>query len=96
MKVLVCWEIFQDGPSPVSLVGLLPLLPFLLLLFPVLRRHLPNRFPRPQAKAVPSPRGFLWGSATASYQVEGAVRDAGRGPGERLFPLESTGQLRMG
>jgi beta-glucosidase len=26
------------------------------------------------------PHGFLWGSATASYQVEGAVHDDGRGP----------------
>ena len=26
------------------------------------------------------PQGFLWGSATASYQVEGAVHEAGRGP----------------
>jgi len=26
------------------------------------------------------PQGFLWGSATASYQVEGAVQEAGRGP----------------
>jgi beta-glucosidase len=26
------------------------------------------------------PSGFLWGSATASYQVEGAVHDGGRGP----------------
>ena len=26
------------------------------------------------------PKGFLWGSATASYQVEGAVKEAGRGP----------------
>jgi beta-glucosidase len=26
------------------------------------------------------PRGFLWGSATASYQVEGAVKEEGRGP----------------
>ena len=25
------------------------------------------------------PRGFLWGSATASYQVEGAYKEAGRG-----------------
>jgi len=25
------------------------------------------------------PKGFLWGSATASYQVEGAVHEAGRG-----------------
>ncbi len=26
------------------------------------------------------PTGFLWGSATASYQVEGSVHEAGRGP----------------
>lgn len=26
------------------------------------------------------PQGFLWGSATAAYQVEGAARVAGRGP----------------
>src|ERR1700730_822549 len=26
------------------------------------------------------PQGFLWGSATASYQVEGAVSEDGRGP----------------
>ena len=25
------------------------------------------------------PKGFLWGSATASYQVEGAVNEDGRG-----------------
>jgi beta-glucosidase len=26
------------------------------------------------------PEGFVWGSATAAYQVEGAARDGGRGP----------------
>ena len=26
------------------------------------------------------PDGFLWGTATAAYQVEGAVREDGRGP----------------
>ena len=26
------------------------------------------------------PRGFLWGTATASYQIEGAVNEDGRGP----------------
>ncbi|MBW8746072.1 MAG: beta-glucosidase [Acidobacteria bacterium] len=26
------------------------------------------------------PKGFLWGSATASYQVEGAAKEDGRGP----------------
>jgi len=30
--------------------------------------------------AASFPKGFLWGSATASYQTEGAVRDGGRGP----------------
>jgi beta-glucosidase len=30
--------------------------------------------------ALNFPKGFLWGSATASYQVEGAVKDDGRGP----------------
>ncbi|MBE3071193.1 MAG: beta-glucosidase, partial [Planctomycetes bacterium] len=26
------------------------------------------------------PRGFVWGAATASYQIEGAARDDGKGP----------------
>src|SRR4051794_4225505 len=26
------------------------------------------------------PNGFLWGAATAAYQIEGAARDDGRGP----------------
>ena len=26
------------------------------------------------------PRGFWWGTATASYQIEGAVREQGRRP----------------
>jgi len=26
------------------------------------------------------PPGFIWGTATASYQVEGAVKEDGRGP----------------
>jgi beta-glucosidase len=28
----------------------------------------------------PFPDGFLWGAATAAYQIEGAVRNEGRGP----------------
>ncbi len=37
--------------------------------------------PNPQAHAAAKfPEGFLWGSATAAYQVEGAVHEGGRGP----------------
>ena len=35
--------------------------------------------PRDGRTALTFPRGFLWGSATASYQVEGAVHEDGRG-----------------
>src|SRR5262245_35113558 len=34
----------------------------------------------PAAGGREFPKGFLWGSATASYQVEGAVNEDGRGP----------------
>lgn len=37
-----------------------------------------NQTPRTSAGF---PRGFLWGAATASYQVEGAVHEDGRRPG---------------
>ncbi|HEV8497949.1 MAG TPA: family 1 glycosylhydrolase, partial [Gemmatimonadaceae bacterium] len=36
--------------------------------------------PASQPSGRSFPRGFLWGSATASYQVEGAVGEDGRGP----------------
>ena len=29
--------------------------------------------------AIEFPDGFLWGAATASYQIEGAAREGGRG-----------------
>ena len=35
--------------------------------------------PAPGTALHPFPAGFLWGSATASYQVEGAVHEGGRG-----------------
>jgi len=34
----------------------------------------------PERPAISFPDGFLWGASTASYQIEGAVRDGGRGP----------------
>jgi len=36
--------------------------------------------PSPSSNERSFPQGFLWGSATASYQVEGAVNEDGRGP----------------
>lgn len=37
-------------------------------------------FSAPVAGSRSFPEGFLWGSATASYQVEGAANEDGRGP----------------
>ncbi|MGH9501358.1 MAG: GH1 family beta-glucosidase [Terriglobales bacterium] len=34
----------------------------------------------PAASLLKFPQGFLWGCATASYQIEGAVNEDGRGP----------------
>ena len=31
------------------------------------------------ARSFSFPEGFVWGTATAAYQVEGAVREEGRG-----------------
>lgn len=33
-----------------------------------------------QTAELQFPAGFVWGAATAAYQIEGAVRDGGRGP----------------
>ncbi|MEV4636001.1 GH1 family beta-glucosidase [Actinoplanes sp. NPDC049548] len=34
----------------------------------------------PRASGLHFPDGFIWGAATASYQIEGAVHEDGRGP----------------
>lgn len=34
----------------------------------------------PALQSATFPTGFLWGAATASYQVEGAIHEGGRGP----------------
>ena len=51
---------------------------------PVLAEYAPRaeaQAANPTPASVRSfPQGFLWGSATASYQVEGAVKEDGRGP----------------
>jgi beta-glucosidase len=35
---------------------------------------------QPHAESLNYPKGFLWGCATAAYQVEGGAQDDGRGP----------------
>lgn len=37
-------------------------------------------FGQPQPATLHYPKGFLWGCATAAYQIEGGARDDGRGP----------------
>src|SRR5690348_776731 len=34
----------------------------------------------PQPTPLDYPKGFLWGCATAAYQIEGGAKDDGRGP----------------
>src|SRR5215813_1120405 len=34
----------------------------------------------PAVSTEPFPQGFAWGTATASYQIEGAVHEGGRAP----------------
>jgi beta-glucosidase len=45
-----------------------------------LEAHADQRTASPDPEGRSFPTGFLWGTATASYQVEGAVAEDGRGP----------------
>jgi hypothetical protein len=42
--------------------------------------HLHDPAPQQTGEAVRFPAGFAWGTATASYQIEGAVEEDGRSP----------------
>lgn len=42
------------------------------------------------------PEGFLWGTATASYQVEGAVKQDGRGPSVWDTFSHTPGRVKLG
>jgi beta-glucosidase len=39
-----------------------------------------SAFSQPRAESLNYPKGFLWGSATAAYQIEGSAQEDGRGP----------------
>ncbi len=42
------------------------------------------------------PAGFVWGAATASYQIEGAVAEDGRGPSVWDTFCRTEGRVRDG
>ena len=49
------------------------------------RPHHPSRWderaaPKPPARLTELPKGFVWGAAAASYQIEGAAAADGKGP----------------
>ena len=44
----------------------------------------------------PFPNDFLWGVATAAYQIEGAVREDGRGPSVWDTFSRQPGAIRLG
>ncbi len=45
---------------------------------------------------APFPKGFVWGTATSSYQIEGAVNEDGRGPSIWDTFCKEPGKIRDG
>jgi beta-glucosidase len=51
---------------------------------------------RPAPEVLTFPSGFVWGAATAAYQIEGAARDDGRGPSIWDTFAHTPGKIRAG
>jgi beta-glucosidase len=53
-------------------------------------------YPDTTAPALAFPPGFVWGAATAAYQIEGAAHDDGRGPSIWDTFAHTPGKVRAG
>ena len=58
--------------------------------------QMPTAFAEESDTSVEFPPGFLWGTATAAYQVEGAWREDGRGPPIWDTFSQTPGKIRNG
>ncbi|MFE7627581.1 GH1 family beta-glucosidase [Streptomyces sp. NPDC057509] len=56
----------------------------------------PDTAPKPAPEATKFPTGFLWGAATAAYQVEGAAAEDGRTPSIWDTFSRTPGKVRNG
>jgi beta-glucosidase len=56
----------------------------------------PRTAPGPRRPAGRFPDGFLWGTATSAYQVEGAAQEGGRGPSIWDTFTQQPGRIRDG